>query len=47
MAIDFRYWLKNMHFLLTTLKVVYVLRTPCLRLLRMRRWNRLGDIAKG
>ncbi|GKD05401.1 hypothetical protein Tco_1180375, partial [Tanacetum coccineum] len=30
---DFRRWQKKMHFLLTTLKVVYVLTTPLLELL--------------
>nr|GEZ84014.1 hypothetical protein [Tanacetum cinerariifolium] len=53
---DFRRWQKKMHFLLTTLKLVYVLTTPMLELLedatveaiRIRaKWENDDDICKG
>ncbi|KAK9750003.1 hypothetical protein RND81_02G165400 [Saponaria officinalis] len=40
-GVDFRRWQKKMHFLLTTLKVVYVLSTPMPELSAKELWNAL------
>ncbi|GJZ80165.1 hypothetical protein Tco_0645002 [Tanacetum coccineum] len=44
---DFRRWQKKMHFLLTTLKVVYVLTTPMPELVEDATWKRRGGYNKG
>ena len=46
-GVDFRRWQKKMHFLLSSMSVVYVLTTPIPDDGMMLQWSRLGEGVNG